>query len=661
MALKFRRGTAAQKSGSLAFGEPYVNTTLGTLQVGLDTGDLTLTSVSPTTQFEIQSISASAFVSASSIYSKNGFTGSVNFNNLTNVPSLVSSSIQVLGGTTIHSGSYFNGISVVSSSSQIDITLTTNYSTFSGSIATSISASVAGATWTNISGKPSGLVSGSSQIVGILSALNTFSASQESKDLTLSTYTASLETKNSTLATYTASLETKNSTLATYTSSLETKNLTLQTLTASMAAQVSRIQESTASLNLYTSSNDTTNTTQNTKLTRLEESTSSLNTFTSSFNTAIQLTGSNVNIAGNLTIAGTQTTINSTALNIADSVIELNYGGSVVKSGILTKDATGGSTNSGSLLWDGTNDYWIAGVSGSESKILRAGPDGVVSGSSQITYASISSIPGGIVSGSSQITYASISSIPAGIVSGSAQVTPLLPTGVVSGSSQVNFTQLSGISNGIISGSSQTIANLPTGTISGSSQVVGSSITTNTITIAGQSTALGSSVTAETIRTAIGTIVTGSAQISLTATTGYGTYLNQAVLTTSTPTFAGLTINGAITATGDITAYYTSDKRHKNNIQLIPNALEKVTKLNGVTWEWNDDVHEVTKSTPKTGLIAQEVQEVLPEVVKTRDDGFLALDYSKMMGLMVEAIKEQQTQIHSLTIEIEKLKESKGL
>ena len=156
-------------------------------------------------------------------------------------------------------------------------------------------------------------------------------------------------------------------------------------------------------------------------------------------------------------------------------------------------------------------------------------------------------------------------------------------------------------------------------------------------------------------------MVSGSSQVTLSSTTGYGSILNQAVLTTSSPTFAGLTINGAITATGDITAYYTSDKRHKNNIQTIPNALEKVTKLNGVTWEWNDDVNEVTKSTPKTGLIAQEVQEVLPEVVKTRDDGFLALDYSKMMGLMVEAIKEQQTQIHSLTLEIEKLKEPKGL
>ena len=110
----------------------------------------------------------------------------------------------------------------------------------------------------------------------------------------------------------------------------------------------------------------------------------------------------------------------------------------------------------------------------------------------------------------------------------------------------------------------------------------------------------------------------------------------------------GLVVSGSITATGDVVAYSTSDKRHKNTIVLISDALSKVTKLNGVTWEWNDDVNEVTKSTPKTGLIAQEVQEVLPEVVKEREDGFLALDYSKMMGLMVEAIKELSAKVEEL-------------
>ena len=136
------------------------------------------------------------------------------------------------------------------------------------------------------------------------------------------------------------------------------------------------------------------------------------------------------------------------------------------------------------------------------------------------------------------------------------------------------------------------------------------------------------------------------------------TYARLAVANTFT---ANQIVSGSITATGDVVAFSTSDRRHKNNIVLISDALSKVNKLNGVTWEWNEDVDSATKETPKTGLIAQEVQEVLPEVVKERADGFLALDYSKMMGLMVEAIKEQQTQIHSLTLEIEKLKKDNSL
>jgi hypothetical protein len=138
----------------------------------------------------------------------------------------------------------------------------------------------------------------------------------------------------------------------------------------------------------------------------------------------------------------------------------------------------------------------------------------------------------------------------------------------------------------------------------------------------------------------------------------YTTYAQLAVANTFT---ANQIVSGSITATGDVVAYSTSDKRHKNNIQLIPNALEKVSKLNGVTWEWNEDVEDVTKLSPKTGLIAQEVQAVLPEVVTERENGFLGLDYSKMVGLLVEAIKEQQTQIHSLTLEIENLKKDNSL
>jgi hypothetical protein len=153
---------------------------------------------------------------------------------------------------------------------------------------------------------------------------------------------------------------------------------------------------------------------------------------------------------------------------------------------------------------------------------------------------------------------------------------------------------------------------------------------------------------------AAGAFASASAYSASAATT----YAQLAVANTFT---ANQIVSGSITATGDVVAFSTSDRRHKNNIVLISDALSKVNKLNGVTWEWNEDVDSATKETPKTGLIAQEVQEVLPEVVKERQDGFLALDYSKMMGLMVEAIKEQQTQIHSLTLEIEKLKKDNSL
>jgi hypothetical protein len=113
------------------------------------------------------------------------------------------------------------------------------------------------------------------------------------------------------------------------------------------------------------------------------------------------LTGSNVIVLGDLTVRGTTTSINSTTLQIGDNIIELN-GSGVANGGLLVKDSTGASIISGSLLWDSTNDYWKSGVSGSESKILLASGDNIVSGSSQITFSGISSLPT-LISGSIQI------------------------------------------------------------------------------------------------------------------------------------------------------------------------------------------------------------------------------------------------------------------
>jgi hypothetical protein len=78
-----------------------------------------------------------------------------------------------------------------------------------------------------------------------------------------------------------------------------------------------------------------------------------------------RFTGNDVIVAGNLTVTGTQTIVNSTTVQIGDNIIELNAVGTAADGGIVVRDALGVQQLSGSLLWNATNDYWYAGVSGS--------------------------------------------------------------------------------------------------------------------------------------------------------------------------------------------------------------------------------------------------------------------------------------------------------
>ena len=549
MALKFRRGTTAQQSGSLAFGEPFVNTTLGTLLVGGATGDITLAVAGTGSTGTFGAISGSGL----------DITGNANIaGNLT------------LGGAITIGDASADTVNVVASLSSSLIPQTTN--AFDLGSATKI--------WRDLY-----ISTGSIKFVEGTSVV---------KSLSAATLTA--------LEAATGSANVSVAALNSFSSSQLTQNTALATISGSLILTASANTVSVANLNTTTAS--------------LLIETANLESFTSSINTTIK----------------TQLDSNT------------------------------------------------------------------------------------VVSGSSQIAYASISSIPAGIVSGAAQVTPLLPTGTISGSSQlsgtsitdltiVNLTTVNQTASVVFSSGSNRFgdAGNDTHSFTGSVQISGSLTTIGTSTatsfngainstngvVSGSSQITAGSTTnfATDVKTQLNsnTVISGSSQVSLGSASGNialatqttGDYvaslvagtgvtlsnnsgenatptiaIGQSVATNATPTFGNLTINGTITATGDITAYYTSDKRHKNNIQTISNAVLKVKQLNGVTWEWNDDVNEVTKSTPKTGLIAQEVQQVLPQVVTERNDGFLALDYSKMVGLLVEAIKEQQIQIDQLKAQI---------
>lgn len=119
-----------------------------------------------------------------------------------------------------------------------------------------------------------------------------------------------------------------------------------------------------------------------------------------------------------------------------------------------------------------------------------------------------------------------------------------------------------------------------------------------------------------------------------------------------------LEVGGDITATGNITAYAPSDKRLKTNILPITNALNKLNKINGYEFDWIDKYIE-EKSGGKgedgfffrkhdIGVIAQELQDILPEAVAEKPDGFLGVRYEKIIPLLIESIKQLQLEIQTL-------------
>ena len=147
-----------------------------------------------------------------------------------------------------------------------------------------------------------------------------------------------------------------------------------------------------------------------------------------------------------------------------------------------------------------------------------------------------------------------------------------------------------------------------------------------------QTTNIGVSVTGE-VRASSGTTITGSLYVS----GSYGSDLG------------AISASGDIVADGDIIAYNASDKNLKDNIQVIKGSLDKIGDIRGVEFDWNDKSpgwaqergHDV-------GVIAQEVQKVLPEIVTKRKNGYLGVDYKRIVPLLIESIKELKEEVEEL-------------
>ena len=144
---------------------------------------------------------------------------------------------------------------------------------------------------------------------------------------------------------------------------------------------------------------------------------------------------------------------------------------------------------------------------------------------------------------------------------------------------------------------------------------------------------------------------------SFAQTASFVTHLNQNVVISGSTTITGSlgvgttgsAVVGRIDAANDVVAFSTSDENLKKNIKPIKNAIEKIEQIGGYTFDWKKDKKNIHGFSGKdVGVIAQEIEAVLPEVVVTRENGYKAVRYEKIIPLLIEAIKEQQNKINEL-------------
>jgi hypothetical protein len=654
MALKFRRGTTAQQSGSLAFGEPFVNTTLGTLLVGGPNGDIVLSATGTGSTGNFGPISGSglditgnaniagnlrlggaitigdassdtinviASVSSSIIPSiTNAFdlgsedyfwrdiyvsTGSIKF--VGAAGNIVGTLTNVGNGLNLDAGIVTKGDSSFGTSS-LAVTSITGSLRVSGSITT-----IGSATATSFNGAinaTNGVVSGSSQVIAILDSLNTFSGSQL------------------------------------------TQNTALATISGSLISSASTAK--------------TTNDTQDIKLTNLETFTSSINTTIKSkldadgvISGSSQITYANISsipsgiISGSSQLSGTSITdltiINLTTVNQTASVLFSSGSNKFGDFGNDTHEFTGSVQVSGSLTTIGTS------TATSFNGTINA-TNGVISGSSQILGGS------GLVSGSSQVTLQSTTGFTAydtalATITGSL-ISSASASKTTNDSQDVSITNLNSATASLLIET----ANLETFTSSINTTIKSKLDADGVISGSSQITAGSTTNFATDVKTRLNaeTVVSGSSQVTLSSTTGGGTSAAVQFGSLGIGMAASVT-TGRIDATNDIVAFSSSDIRFKENIKPIENAIDKIRKISGNTYDWKEENKvEHGYEGNDVGVIAQEIEAVLPQLVQTRESGFKAVKYDKLVALLIEGIKEQQLQIEQLRIDLNNCR-NKGL
>ena len=387
----------------------------------------------------------------------------------------------------------------------------------------------------------------------------------------------------------------------------------------------------------------------------------------------ITISSTDTNTNDDVSIANLKTALaggfGSNAVSIGDSTDTITIPGDLVVTGTTTTNnvevvsTTNGVVFEGSAA-DANEGTLLAGTLSADRTYTLPNKSGTVAMTSDITGTNSGTNTGDETTASiNALDITEVGTISSGVWQGSAISTTYLSgqsgtnTGDETKSSinALDITEVGTISSGVWQGSaiSTTYLSGQSGTNTGDETTA--SINALDITEVGT---ISSGVWNGTV-IADAYLSSNTAHLSGTQTfSGEKIFSNILTVTNSTATNAtdtgalvvtgGVGIGGALNVGGDVVAYASSDERLKDNIELISNPIEKVQSLKGVTWDWNDNADELQQSLPNVGVIAQDVEKVLPQLVTDRDNGFKGVDYAKLTGLLIEAIKDQQKQIDEL-------------
>ena len=350
-------------------------------------------------------------------------------------------------------------------------------------------------------------------------------------------------------------------------------------------------------------------------------------------------TPGDVTVTGNLTVSGTTTTVSSTTLEVADKNITVAKGAanSAAADGAgITVDGASATFNyvHATTAWTSSQDINLA-----SGKVLKidgttvAGASGVAAN----TYGGASKVPVftvdtyGRITSAANVNVAGVSTFSA---SGNTFTIGTADGGSFSASIQANSVRIGTDVSGLGTGQTTLLASAAASGVAAATYGGGTAIPVLTVDTYGRVTS------ASNVSVVTGTTITDDTTTNatryLTLTASSSGSISTANVSTTKLFFNPST--GLLTST-DYNS--SSDKRLKKNVKTVTGALATVDALRGVTFEWKEG------GAKSIGMIAQEVQEVIPDVVTTDDNGYMGIKYTNVIGVLVEAIKELKAEFEA--------------